>query len=253
MGTSRDVDPREEISRQDCIMGVMSLVLWGSFVNLIAIVGGALLGRAVKLPDRIRETIMQALSLAIAVIGISMGLATKNVLIPIASLALGSIIGEFLDIEAKIAWLGERLQKLDRGKSRDQAHDFTQGFLAATLTYCVGAMAVIGSLNSGLMNDHQVLYAKSLIDGVTAIFFSASLGIGVAFSAFPVFVYQGSIALLATLVAPFLRDPVVAELTATGGILIIGIGLNMLGLTKLRLGNMLPAILVSIILAVLMV
>lgn len=102
------------------------------------------------------------------------------------------------------------------------------------------------------MGDHQVLYAKSLIDGVTAIFFAASMGIGVAFSAIPVFIYQGGIALLATVVAPFLSDPIVAELTATGGILIIGIALNMLGLTKLRLGNMLPAIIIAVILGILM-
>ncbi len=228
------------------------MVLWGSFVNVIAIVAGALLGRAVRLPDRIRQTIMQALALAVMIIGISMGLESGNVLIPIASLALGSVLGELLNIEAGIAHFGERLRKLGGDKVQDGATDFTQGFLAATLTYCVGAMAVVGSLNSGLMGDHQVLYAKSLIDGVTAIFFAASMGIGVAFSAIPVFIYQGGIALLATVVAPFLSDPIVAELTATGGILIIGIALNMLGLTKLRLGNMLPAIIIAVILGILM-
>jgi uncharacterized membrane protein YqgA involved in biofilm formation len=112
-------------------------------------------------------------------------------------------------------------------------------------------MAVIGGLNSGLTGDHQVLYAKSMLDGTTAILFSASLGIGVAFSAFPVFVYQGTIALLATSIAPLLSESVIQELTATGGMLIVGIGLNMLGLTKLRLGNMLPAIIIAALLAVL--
>lgn len=224
------------------------MVLWGSIVNVIAVVSGALLGRAIRLPDRIRETIMQALALAVLIIGISMGLESNNMLIPIASLALGSILGEFLNIEAGIARLGDKLQKIGGGKGQGKA-DFTQGFLAATLTYCIGAMAVIGSLNSGLTGDHQVLYAKSLIDGVTAIFFSASMGIGVAFSAIPVFIYQGGIALLATSIAPLLREPVIAELTATGGILIIGIALNLLGLTKLRLGNMLPSILIAVVLA----
>lgn len=228
------------------------MVLWGSIVNVIAIVTGALAGRAVRLPDRIRQTIMQALALAVMIIGVSMGLESDNMLIPIASLALGSILGEILNIEAGIAHFGERLRKFGGNKVQDGTADFTQGFLVATLTYCVGAMAVVGSLNSGLMGDHQVLYAKSLIDGVTAIFFSASMGIGVAFSAIPVFVYQGGIALLATFVAPFLNEPVVAELTATGGILIIGIALNMLGLTKLRLGNMLPAIIVAVVISILL-
>ncbi|NLL42405.1 MAG: DUF554 domain-containing protein [Firmicutes bacterium] len=225
------------------------MALLGSAVNVIAIVGGALLGRAVRLPKRVRQTVMQALALAVLIIGISMGLKSSNILIPIASLAFGSIIGEILNVEAGLNLLGNKLQGLRRSKRQDGAADFTQGFLVATLTYCIGAMAVIGSLNSGLTGDHQVLYAKSLIDGVTAIFFSASLGIGVAFSAIPVFLYQGGIALLATFLTPFLSSQVLAELTATGGILIIGIALNMLGLTKLRLGNMLPAVLVAVLFA----
>lgn len=225
-------------------------MLWGSFVNVMAIVVGALAGRAVRLPDRVRQTIMHALALAVMMIGIPMGLESSEVLIPIASLALGSVVGELLNIEAAIARLGERLRKLSTKKEDVGASDFTQGFLLATLTYCVGAMAVVGSLNSGLMGDHQVLYAKSLIDGVTAIFFSASLGIGVAFSAIPVLLYQGGIALMATFIAPYLSQSVVAELTATGGVLIIGISLNMLGLTKLRLGNMLPAIVIAAILGI---
>jgi uncharacterized membrane protein YqgA involved in biofilm formation len=229
---------------------VIFLVLWGSFVNVMAIVVGALAGRAVRLPDRVRQTIMHALALAVMMIGIPMGLESSEVLIPIASLALGSVVGELLNIEAAIARLGERLRKLSTKKEDVGASDFTQGFLLATLTYCVGAMAVVGSLNSGLMGDHQVLYAKSLIDGVTAIFFSASLGIGVAFSAIPVLLYQGGIALMATFIAPYLSQSVVAELTATGGVLIIGISLNMLGLTKLRLGNMLPAIVIAAILGI---
>ena len=137
------------------------------------------------------------------------------------------------------------------GRVKLGAADFSQGFLTATLVYCVGAMAVVGSLNSGLTGDHQVLYAKSMLDGTTAVLFTASLGLGVAFSAIPVFIYQGAIALLATWIAPFLSELVIQELTATGGMLILGIGLNMLGLTKLRLGNMLPAVLIAALIALL--
>lgn len=232
-------------------LGVMQVALWGSLVNAAAIVAGALLGSVVRLPEKIGQTVMQALALAVLIIGISMGLQSSNILIPIASLAVGSIIGEKLDLERRIERLGEALQRMSAGRMKLGASkaDFTQGFLTASLVYCVGAMAVVGSLNSGLTGDHQVLYAKSMLDGTTAILFTASLGLGVAFSAVPVFVYQGAIALLAGFVAPLLSDIVVQELTATGGMLILGIGLNMLGLTKLRLGNMLPAIIVAAVVA----
>ncbi|HHY15107.1 MAG TPA: DUF554 domain-containing protein, partial [Firmicutes bacterium] len=132
---------------------------------------------------------------------------------------------------------------------KKSAGDFTQGFLTATLVFCVGAMAVIGGLNSGLMGDHQILYAKSILDGMLSIFFATALGIGVAFSALPVFLYQGSIALLATSLAPLLSPAVLAEITATGGILILAIGLNLLGLTKIRVGNMLPAVIFAALIA----
>lgn len=225
------------------------MVLWGSLVNAFTIVAGSILGLAVKFPSRIRQTIMQALGLVVIIIGISMGLESDNILIPITSLAVGSIVGELLNIEDRIGQLGKALERRTAPTEGQGSTNFTQGFLTATLVYCVGAMAVIGGLNSGLKGDHQILYAKSMIDGITAIFFSASLGIGVGFSALPVFVYQGAIALLATVVSPILSDLVIQELTATGGILIVGIGLNILGLTKIAVGNMLPAVLVSVLLS----
>lgn len=231
-------------------MGVICLVLWGSVVNALAIISGALLGSAVKFPDRVQQTIMNALGLAVMIIGISMGMESDNILIPIIALVVGSMIGETLNIEDRIAKLAPTLQLRTSGrKGKVDVTDFTQGFLTATLVYCVGAMAVIGSLNSGLRGDHQVLYAKSMLDGISAIFFSASFGIGVAFSAVPVFLYQGGIALLATLIAPIFSELVIQELTATGGILILGIALNMLGLTKIKVGNMLPAIAFAVVLA----
>lgn len=227
------------------------MALWGSLVNAIAIVGGALVGSVVRLPEKMGQTIMQALALAIIIIGVSMGLQSGNILIPIASLAIGTIIGEMLNLESRIESLGDSIQRVSSGRVRfgSSQADFSQGFLTATLVYCIGAMAVVGSLNSGLTGDHQVLYAKAMLDGTTAILFTASLGLGVAFSALPVFVYQGAIALLAKSIAPLLSGMVIQELTATGGMLILGIGLNMLGLTKLRLGNMLPAVLTAALLA----
>lgn len=227
------------------------MVLWGSLVNALAIVSGALLGATVKFSDRIQHTIMHALSLAIMIIGISMGLETTNILIPIVALVIGGIIGETLDLEGGIAKLARKLQHRTKKQGEEAGSlDLTQGFLTATLVYCVGAMAIIGGLNSGLNGDHQVLYAKSMLDGISAIFFSASFGVGVAFSAIPVFLYQGGIAILATFVAPILSQTVIQEITATGGIMILGIGLNMLGLTEIRVGNMLPAIVIAVILAI---
>lgn len=226
------------------------MALWGPLINALAIVVGALLGSVVRLQEKIGQTIMHALALAVLVIGISMGLRTRNVLIPIAALAIGSIVGEKLDLENRIERLGENLRRMSPSRFRKPA-SFSQGFLTATLVYCVGAMAVVGSLNCGLTGDHHVLYAKSMLDGTTAVLFTASLGIGVAFSALPVFIYQGAIALLAGFIAPLLSDFVVQELTATGGMLIMGIGFNMLGLTKLRVGNMLPAVVVAAVLAAL--
>lgn len=225
------------------------MILWGSLVNALVIVLGALLGTKIRFPERIRQTIMHALSLAVIVIGISMGLKSDNILMPIGALVLGGIIGEILKIEDKIAKLGLSLQKFGKRKDGNVGSShFAQAFLTATLIYCVGAMAVIGGLNSGLHGDHQVLYTKSMLDGISAVFYASSLGIGVAFSAGPVFLYQGSIALLATFIAPALSPPVLQELTATGGILILGIGLNLLGLTKIAVGNLLPSMLVVLLL-----
>lgn len=227
------------------------MVLWGSLVNAIAIIAGALLGVAVRFPERIRQTIMQALALAVMIIGISMGTTSSNILLPIIALVIGSVIEELLKIETRLAGFGQIMQQYSkRNNGNKDDHTFTQGFITATLVYCVGAMAVIGGLNSGLHGDHQVLYTKSMLDGISAIFFTTSFGLGVAFSAIPVFLYQGIISLFAAVLAPALSAHVLQEITATGGILILGIGLNMLGITKIAVGNMLPAILVAALLAV---
>lgn len=220
------------------------MALTGVVVNVVAVVAGSLLGSLVKLPGAVRDTIMQGMGLAVCLIGISMGLATANIVIPVAGLVIGGGLGAWLGVESRLERLGQKLAALVKATGR-----FTDGFLTATLVYCVGAMAVVGSLNSGLTGDHQVLYTKAVLDGTTAVFFTASLGIGVAFSAVPLFVYQGGIALAAGVVAPFLSDAVLAELTATGGLLILGIGLNMLGAAKIKVGNLLPAILAAAVIA----
>ncbi|MGI6148444.1 MAG: DUF554 domain-containing protein [Limnochordia bacterium] len=220
------------------------MVLTGVIVNVAAVLAGSMLGCLVKLPERIKETIMHGLGLAVCLIGISMGLDTGNIIIPVAALVVGGGLGALICLENRLENVGARMARLVKAKGR-----FTEGFLTATLVYCVGAMAVIGSLNSGLTGDHGVLFTKAILDGTTAVFFTASLGIGVAFSVIPLFIYQGGIALCAGLVAPFMSEGVLAELSATGGLLILGIGLNMLGAAKIKVGNLLPAVIAAALIA----
>ena len=221
------------------------MVFAGVFANTAAILVGCILGRLVKVADDVRDTITQGLGLAVCLIGFDMALESQQFLIPIAALAMGGTLGATLDLEGRLERIGVSLGN----KLGHSSGDFSNGFMTATLVFCVGAMAVIGSLNSGLYNDHQVLYAKAILDGLSSIFFTASFGIGVAFSAVSVFIYQGSIALLARLISPLFNEAVLAELSSTGGLLVFALGLNMVGATKIRAGNLLPSIILAVILA----
>ena len=216
----------------------------GTIVNTIAIILGSLLGISLRrgISDQYRETVIAAIGLAVLLIGLKSALQTDDLLLVIISLALGAIIGEMLRIETHLEaagrWLGNRLG--GAGES------FAQAFVTASLVYCVGAMAIVGALESGLKGNHQTLFAKSLLDGVTAIIFSSTLGIGVLFSALPVFLYQGAITFAATYLKPFLTPAVVAQMSAVGGLLIVAIGLNILDIKKLRIGNMLPSLFIPV-------
>ena len=221
------------------------MILTGALINGAAIVAGGVAGTfgGKLMPQRMKETVLVATALISIGIGLS-GLGSSNTqLIPILSLVLGTIIGELLNIEAAVERLGSWLQKRFDGLGR-----ITEGFVTGSLVFAAGAMAVMGALDSGLKNDHTVLLAKSVIDGTAAIAFAGSLGIGVAFSGASVLLVEGLLALLASLVAPLLTGAVLAEITFTGSLLIIGIGLNILGLTKLRILNMMPAVLFPILL-----
>lgn len=212
----------------------------GTFVNTIAIIIGSLVGVALRggVPVRYKETVIGAIGLAVLLIGTKSALQTDALLLVIISLALGSLLGEALGIEDRLErmghWIGRRLAGREEGVAN--------AFVTASLVFCVGAMAVVGSLESGLNGNHQTLYAKSLLDGVTSMIFASTLGIGVLFSALVVFLYQGTITLSAAYLKPFLTPPVVAQMTAVGGLLILAIGFNILGIKRLRIGNMLPAI-----------
>ncbi len=219
--------------------------LTGSIVNAVAIFVGAIIGTLIKkgIPDRVNKTILQGLALAVVVTGIMEGIKTQNLIVVFVSLVLGGIIVEVIDIEKRLNGLGDYFNE----KFKDGGGNISQAFVTSSLLFCVGAMAIMGALQSGLQNDHTTLFAKSLLDFVVSIIFGSTMGIGVILSGVAVFIYQGAITLLAVFVRSLLADPVIREMSSIGGILIIGIAFNMLGMTKLRLGNLLPAVLIPII------
>lgn len=214
----------------------------GTLVNVAAIFIGSGIGMVLKrgISEKVQRTLMHGLSLAVGVIGLQMALKTGNMLIVILALATGAVLGEALNIDYGLNRVGVWLSTKFTGQSIHG--NIGQGFVTATLLYCIGAMSVVGAIQDGLTGDASTLYAKSLLDGITAILFTSSLGIGVALSSISVLLYQGSITLLAGFFSSVLSESVIREMTATGGILIIGVSIIMLELKQIRLANLLPAI-----------
>ena len=192
---------------------------------------------------------MQGIGIVVCVLGVSMGLKTENMLIPIFSLVLGGILGELFHVSDKLERLGIWIEGI---VGKGGKGNIATGFVTATLVYCVGAMGILGAMDSGLRLNHDILYTKSILDGFTAVIFTSTLGIGVAFSAIPVFLYQGLIALASTFISSVISQDmltaIIQEVTAVGGILIIGIGINILELKKINVANLLPAILFAVML-----
>lgn len=209
--------------------------------------GGVLLGSLVGLlikrsiPERYQQTLMQGLSLTVGFIGLQMALKTQNIMGLIISIVIGSLIGEWLDIDKQLnragAWLNSKIGS--------QYGNVGQGFVTASLVYCVGAMAIVGSIQDGLTGDASTLYAKSMLDSISSVIFSSGMGIGVAFSSIAILVYQGSITLLAGLLQDVISENAIREMTAAGGLLIVGLSLIMLEIRTIKVANMLPAILVA--------
>ncbi|MFB6466494.1 DUF554 domain-containing protein [Cytobacillus sp. Hz8] len=223
------------------------MALLGTIVNGLLIVIGTLLGKLMhRIPESIKGTVMHAIGLAVMVLGLQMGFKSDNFLIVILSLVFGAVIGEILALEDQLNkfgdWLEERIGSTGEGS-------ISQGFVTATLIFVIGAMAIIGALDSGIRGDHDVLYTKAIIDGFTALILTTTLGIGVIFSAIPVVMYEGLIAVFATqiyhIIPKELMDQFIIEMTATGGVMIFAIGLNLIGLTKIRVANLLPGIVVT--------
>ncbi len=221
----------------------------GSLINAGLIVAGASIGMLLgnRLPERMRTIVFQGLGLCTLAIGIQMTIKTTNPLYVVGSILLGAIIGEALRIEDALARGGEACKKALRS---DNAR-FVDGFVSATLLFCIGSMAIIGPLKEGLTGDMSVVLTKSMLDFFAAMAFGAAFGSGVACAALPVLLYQGSITLFAEMIRPFLSPLIQAELEATGGVMIIGIGINLLDLKKIRLSNLLPALAVVTVLCAL--
>ena len=200
-----------------------------------------------RLQTRHTETLIRGLAIVIVIIGIMPAIQTNSILTVIVCLVLGTVFGEILDIERRLDTLGNWLKKRFAHGLSDST--FTEGFVTASLLMCIGSMAVMGSLEAGINHNYAIIFSKSVIDGIMSITFAATLGAGVAFAALPVFVYQGAITLLATFLAPYLSSGVVTEMSAVGGILLIATGINTLGICqeRIKVGNMLPAILLPII------
>ncbi|GFP76899.1 DUF554 domain-containing protein [Clostridium fungisolvens] len=219
----------------------------GTLVNFGAIVIGGILGLLLKggIPERLSKTIMNGLALCVLYIGISGTLKGDNPLLIIISIAVGALIGELIDIDNLLSKFGEFIEEKFNKMTKNSP--IAEGFVTSSLLFCVGAMAIVGSLQSGLEGNHTVLFNKSILDGISSIVFASSLGIGVIFSAFAVLIYQGAITLLATLIQGILTTTVINSMTAVGSLLIIGLSFNMLGITKIKVANLLPAIIIPMI------
>lgn len=216
----------------------------GTLVNAGAIVLGSFLGLLLKkgLPEKITDAIMKGVALCVLYIGLDGCLEGDNALIAILSIVLGALVGTALDLDGRLSALGDYMER----KLQAGGGSFSTAFVTASLLFCVGAMAVVGSLQSGLTGNHTMLYTKSMLDGISSVVFAATLGPGVLMAGVAVLLYQGAITLLAQALAPVLNEAVVAEMTCVGSLLIIGLGLNMLGVTKLKVMNYVPAVFVAI-------
>lgn len=223
----------------------------GTIVNVVAVLAGTAVGLLIggRLPERLRTTVLDAIGLLTICVGVAGFLETRNAVFVVFALVIGTLLGELLDIEGRLDAVGERLK---RRAAREGDDRFVLGFVTASLTFCVGALTIVGSLRDGISGDNQLLIVKSALDGVVAVVYSAAFGWGVAFSALTVLVVQGGFTLLGVFAGDaFLTTRMVAELEATGGVLIAGIGLRLLELRPVRVASMLPALVVAPVLVAL--
>ena len=216
----------------------------GVIVNVLAVLAGGGIGLLLKrgIPQRVSGAVMTAIGLCTLYIGISGSLTEPNVLVVIAAMVLGVLVGTLLDLDGRLNRLGDRLEK-KAGKAGEGS--IAQGFVTASLLFCVGAMTVVGSLQSGLSGDNTLIFTKSTLDFISSMMLSASLGVGVVLAAGFVLVVQGGLVLLAGLLAPILSEAAIADLTCVGSLMIVALGLNLIKITKLKVADFLPALVIS--------
>lgn len=220
----------------------------GTFLNVAAILIGGGIGIffGARLPEALKNTVVSALGLFVFASGIQMFLKTQNAMLVLTALVLGAILGEWWRIEDRMEALGQWLERKFTRGSGEKSSRFVRGFLSASLLYCTGPMAILGAITDGLRGDYLTLSIKSVLDGFITIAFSSTLGVGVLFSVIPVLVYQGSISLLAQQLTTILSDPMINEMTATGGVILSGLSLSsLLEIKKIRVGNFLPALIIA--------
>lgn len=225
----------------------------GTTVNVIAVILGAIAGSLIKkgMPKRISDAMTTAVAMIVLYIGIDGMSSGKNTMVLVFAVILGGLIGTLLDLDGKMHVLGEKVeQKISKGGT---AGNVAEGFVSASLLFCVGAMAIVGPLQSGLSGNHEMQYTKAVLDFISAIVFASALGgLGVGLSSISVLVLQGSITLLAGVVAPYLNDYTIGEMTCAGSVLILVLGLNIMGITKVKLMNYIPAVFMPVILCLFM-
>jgi uncharacterized membrane protein YqgA involved in biofilm formation len=213
----------------------------GTFLNSTSVLAGSAIGLAIgsRLPERMRSTVFTGLGLVVGLVGLQMALTTKNVLVVLGAILAGGLLGEILRIQDGLEKIGSSLQALLPGSGNSP---LGEGFVTASLVFCVGPMAILGAIQDGLTGDYRLLAIKSMLDGFASVAFSATLGWGVALSAVTILFYQGGITLFAHSLSVFLTDPMIGEMTATGGIIIIGIGVKLLDIKDIRLASLFPAL-----------
>lgn len=221
----------------------------GTIVNAMSIIGGSLAGLLIKsgIPEKSQQTIMQGLGMTTFIIGVQMAIKSQNILIVILSVVMGALVGEALAIDKNLQRLGDWLTS----KVGTRYGNIGEGFVTGSLIYCVGAMAIVGAIQDGLTGDASTLYAKSMLDGVMAVVLTASLGIGVGLSSISILIYQGGITLLAGQVSSVFSEAVIREMTAVGGVLILGIAMIVMDIKKINVANLLPAIPLAAIITIL--
>jgi len=220
--------------------------LLGTVINTVTVITGSAIGLVLgnKFSERLQKIAIQSVGLFTLTVGLKMAFGIKDIkdaIIVLLSLAIGGIIGELLDIESFLERLGDTLKK----KASSNVATFTQGFMAASLLFCVGPMAITGAIEDGIKGTYNILLTKSIMDGISSIVLSASLGVGVIFSSLVVLGYQGILTILASMVGNILPESSVNCITVVGGLMIIGIGINLLGIGKIKVGNLLPGLLIG--------